>query len=70
MTPIISPAITSGLVWSKSSYSEGAANCLEIAHGVAGAAPVRDSKRPTGPAVVFGDSQWATFVDAVKAGQL
>jgi hypothetical protein len=70
MTTIISPATASGLVWSKSSYSEGAANCVEVAHCVPGAMPVRDSKAAAGPAVVFDDSSWGVFVDAVKGGQL
>ncbi|MFZ3496091.1 DUF397 domain-containing protein [Streptomyces sp. 5.8] len=70
MTTIIPNASTAGLTWTKSSFSEGAANCVEVALGVAGAMPVRDSKVPAGPAVVFGDSQWDVFVDAVKGGQL
>ncbi|MEW2071130.1 DUF397 domain-containing protein [Streptomyces sp. NPDC007346] len=28
--------------------------------------PVRDSKRPEGPAVVFGASAWAAFLSGVR----
>ncbi|MFG2291993.1 DUF397 domain-containing protein [Streptomyces sp. NPDC048603] len=60
-----------GLTWMKSSYSDGGHNCVEVAAGqLSGATPVRDSKAPTGPALVFGDTQWGVFVDAVKGGQL
>ncbi|MGW6855861.1 DUF397 domain-containing protein [Streptomyces xanthophaeus] len=66
----ISNAAASGLHWTKSSYSDGGNNCVEVAHGVTGAMPVRDSKQPAGPALVFGDTSWGLFVDAVKARQL
>ncbi|MFI5620449.1 DUF397 domain-containing protein [Streptomyces sp. NPDC051567] len=67
---VISNSSASGLIWTKSSYSEGATNCLEVAHGVCGAVPVRDSKVPAGPALVFGDSHWGVFLNAVKGGRL
>lgn len=50
-------------VWRKSSYSDGgASNCVEIADGHAGLVPVRDSKVPHGPVLVFGAVSWASFV--------
>ncbi|MGW2087437.1 DUF397 domain-containing protein [Streptomyces sp. NPDC001880] len=56
--------------WRKSSYSGGAnAECLEVADGYA-SVPVRDSKAPTGPAVVFSLAGWSSFVAAVKDGHL
>lgn len=49
--------------WRKSSYSDGgASNCVEIADGHAGLVPVRDSKVPHGPVLVFGRASWASFV--------
>ncbi|MGC5400661.1 DUF397 domain-containing protein [Streptomyces sp. DT20] len=55
--------------WFKSSYSGGSqGDCLEAARGYA-AVPVRDSKTPTGPAVVFSAGGWSSFVAAVKAGR-
>ncbi|MFB6616283.1 DUF397 domain-containing protein [Streptomyces sp. NPDC085524] len=60
----------SAATWRKSSYSAGdGGNCLEMAtwqkstHSGAGAiAPVRDSKVPDGPHVVFTAQAWAAFV--------
>ncbi len=55
------------LAWRKSSYSGGdGGDCLEVADGVPGAVPVRDSKNPTGPALAFEAVAWSSFVDAVK----
>lgn len=54
-------------VWRKSSYSGGGGNdCLEITHDLPGLAPVRDSKTPHGPALIFPASVWAAFVNAVR----
>ncbi|MCC9311242.1 DUF397 domain-containing protein [Kitasatospora sp. RB6PN24] len=54
--------------WRKSSYS-GASNgdCVEIADGLTGALPVRDSKDPNGPALTFAPDAWSAFVTALKA---
>jgi hypothetical protein len=57
--------------WRKSSYS-GADNgdCLEVADPITDCVPVRDSKNPHGPAVVFPAAGWTTFLGAVKDGTL
>ncbi|MFE3324078.1 DUF397 domain-containing protein [Streptomyces sp. NPDC059176] len=53
--------------WRKSSYSDGTGgNCVEVADDVPGVVPVRDSKNPQGPALVFEAAGWAAFVTAVK----
>lgn len=58
-------------VWRKSSYTNAdGGNCVEIAEGFPGILPVRDSKRPAGPALVFTTERWASFVTAVKTGAL
>lgn len=52
--------------WFKSSYSGGSnGDCLEVAAGYI-AVPIRDSKAPTGPAVIFSLAGWSSFVAAVK----
>ncbi|WP_299527598.1 DUF397 domain-containing protein [uncultured Streptomyces sp.] len=67
------PAIADSSAWSgwrKSTYSGGAnGECLEVARGHA-TVPVRDSKVPAGPAVVFSAEGWSSFVTAVKDGRL
>ena len=57
--------------WHKSSYSgANGGECIEAAPGfIPGAVPVRDSKDPQGPALVFGADAFATFITAVKRGE-
>ncbi|WP_225447272.1 Scr1 family TA system antitoxin-like transcriptional regulator [Streptacidiphilus sp. PB12-B1b] len=57
--------------WRKSSYSgDNGGNCIEAAPGfLPGAVPIRDSKDPNGPALVFPTDAFASFVAAVKAGE-
>nr|WSX78600.1 DUF397 domain-containing protein [Streptomyces sp. NBC_00899] len=55
--------------WRKSSYSNGdGGNCIEVANGLTGVLPVRDSKDPEGPALLFPTAAWSAFVAGVKAG--
>ncbi|MYT33506.1 MULTISPECIES: DUF397 domain-containing protein [unclassified Streptomyces] len=57
--------------WRKSSYSNGdGANCIEVVDSLPDVVPVRDSKAPHGPALVFPATNWSAFVSAVKNGQL
>ncbi len=65
--------------WFKSSYSQGEAACVEVAHlptipsrklshsasSAAGAA-IRDSKHRELGSLVFPHSEWPAFLDAVK----
>lgn len=56
------------LAWRKSSYSDnGEGGCIEVSDGHPAGVPVRDSKAPHGPAVVFEADAWSSFVTAVKA---
>ncbi|MFI9462621.1 DUF397 domain-containing protein [Streptomyces xiamenensis] len=50
------------MTWRASSYSGGQGDCVEIADGTPGHIPVRDSKRPAGPVLVFGRDAWRAFV--------
>ncbi|MFM9590085.1 DUF397 domain-containing protein [Streptomyces scabiei] len=53
--------------WRKSTYSDGSGgNCLEVAEGHPTHIPVRDSKDPLGPALVFRAEAWSAFVDDLK----
>ena len=53
--------------WSKSSRSANNGACVEVAF-TPGLVATRDSKDPTGPALLFDRSAWTTFVAAVKNG--
>lgn len=58
-------------VWRKSSYTSGeGGNCVEVVDGLPGIVPVRDSKDPDGPAIVFRAAAWSAFVCAVKDAAL
>lgn len=48
--------------WRASSYSGGQGNCVEIAENIPTLIPVRDSKCPTGPVIVFTPHTWCAFV--------
>ncbi|MFF3909428.1 DUF397 domain-containing protein [Streptomyces sp. NPDC001848] len=53
--------------WHKSSYSGGSGdNCLEVTHDFPALIPVRDSKNPHGPKLVFRAETWAAFVESVR----
>ncbi|WP_328538471.1 DUF397 domain-containing protein [Streptomyces sp. NBC_00344] len=53
--------------WHKSSFSNAAGgDCLEVATGIPGVVPVRDSKYPAGPVLVFAAAAWAVFVGDVR----
>ncbi|MEV8327103.1 DUF397 domain-containing protein [Kitasatospora sp. NPDC056731] len=58
------------LAWCKSSYShDDGGNCIEVAPGfLPDAVPVRDSKDPQGPVLVFPAVAWEAFVRAVREG--
>ncbi|MGW1175679.1 DUF397 domain-containing protein [Kitasatospora sp. NPDC002543] len=58
-----------GASWSKSSYSGNGGQCVEVAVGFPNLMPVRDSKDPQGPALVFPAEAWASFVTAVRSGE-
>lgn len=55
--------------WFKSSYSSGQGECVEAAHVTNGSVAVRDSKDPTGPALVFAPAEWDAFVAGVRGGE-
>ncbi|MEU5161313.1 DUF397 domain-containing protein [Streptomyces sp. NPDC020875] len=57
--------------WFKSSYSNSdGGECVEVAANVPAVVPVRDSKTPDGPVLVFPAADWSSFVTAVKRGSL
>ncbi|MGC0312158.1 DUF397 domain-containing protein [Kitasatospora acidiphila] len=56
------------MAWIKSSYSENGGNCVEVAPGLPGVTPVRDSKDPEGPALYLPADGFTAFLRGVKNG--
>ncbi|WP_157107339.1 DUF397 domain-containing protein [Nocardia grenadensis] len=55
--------------WFKSSRSHGGKDCVEAAHLENGHVGVRDSKNPTGPALIFTPGEWDAFLAGTKSGE-
>lgn len=55
--------------WRKSSHSNGQANCVEVADLNSEHRAVRDSKHPTGPALIFTAAEWSAFTAGVHDGE-
>ncbi|MEV7219352.1 DUF397 domain-containing protein [Streptomyces sp. NPDC056353] len=66
----------SDALWAKSSYSNGdGGECVEVADGIPGLVPVRDSKVSRdgdgdGPVLLLTARAWAPFVTALSRGTL
>ncbi|MER5780197.1 DUF397 domain-containing protein [Streptomyces mobaraensis] len=63
----------SDLTWRKSSYSGNGHECVEVSGDLVkpdGLVPVRDSKDPSGPKVVFTATAWSTFVRSAYAHEI
>lgn len=60
----------SSATWSKSTRSNGQASCVEVADLATGHRAVRDSKNPTGPALLVTPTAWTTFTTAIRTGDL
>jgi hypothetical protein len=59
----------SSAMWRKSTRSGSTGNCVEVADNLPGVIAVRDSKNPTGPALIFTPSEWTAFTGGVKDGE-
>ncbi|MEU4344387.1 DUF397 domain-containing protein [Nocardia sp. NPDC023852] len=60
----------SNATWFKSSYSSSEKECVEVAFLDSGFVGVRDSKNPTGPALVFTPNEWDSFTTRLTRGEL
>ncbi|MFF4222026.1 DUF397 domain-containing protein [Streptomyces sp. L500] len=53
--------------WRRSTYCDGGdGNCVEVADNIPGAVPVRDSKSPHGPTLLFPAAAWETFIATLQ----
>jgi hypothetical protein len=59
----------SGVNWFKSSHSSGQTECVEVVWLKGANVGVRDSKNPTGPALIFTPSEWDAFTAGVANGE-
>jgi hypothetical protein len=60
----------SGVEWFKSSFSASGSQCVEVAWLSEGGVGVRDSKNPTGPALIFTPGEWDAFTAGVATHQI
>ncbi|WP_327675230.1 DUF397 domain-containing protein [Kitasatospora sp. NBC_00458] len=60
------PVDLSNAEWFKSTHSNNGGSCVEVTASFSGIVPVRDSKDPEGPALVFPAEAWCSFVAAVR----
>jgi Domain of unknown function (DUF397) len=58
-----------GVAWRKSSRSGALGNCVEIAEVSDNEIAMRNSRFPTGPALVYTRAEVAAFVAGVKDGE-
>ncbi|MFJ7997396.1 DUF397 domain-containing protein [Streptomyces sp. NPDC096310] len=71
MTEKTAADVTGTHRWRKSSYSgNDADSCLEVLDNHPSGIPVRDSKTPHTPALLFPPAPWTSFIAAVRSGTL
>jgi hypothetical protein len=58
-----------GAVWRRSSASQGAGNCVEVADLAERGVAVRNSRFPEGPALLFTREEMAAFVRGAQQGE-
>jgi len=58
-----------GVTWVKASASDSYANCVEIARLQDGQVAFRNSRFPSGPALVFTCSEMDAFLDGARKGE-
>ncbi|MDI9884602.1 DUF397 domain-containing protein [Streptomyces sp. HNM0645] len=69
MTEHSTPVASAPTGWRRSTFSGPEADsCVEVLDAHPSHVPVRDSKRPHGPALAFPRGSWGAFTAAVKDG--
>jgi Domain of unknown function (DUF397) len=57
-----------GVQWRKSQRSTAEGECVQTAKLPGGGVAVRNSRHPDGPAILFSDAEFRTFLEGVKHG--
>jgi hypothetical protein len=57
-----------GVQWRKSQHSTAEGECVQTAKLPGGGVAVRNSRHPDGPALLFSDAEFRTFLEGVKDG--
>jgi hypothetical protein len=58
-----------GARWQKSTASNPSGNCVEVAELPGGIVAVRNSRYPTGPALIYTRAEIAAFLAGAKSGE-
>lgn len=65
----ISAELISGAAWRKSRHSGAIGNCVEVAPLAGGEIAVRNSRFPTGPALIYTRAEMEAFLAGAKDGE-
>jgi hypothetical protein len=62
-------AAPSGVIWRKSRHSNPSGNCVEIAELPDGMVAIRNSRHPSGPALICAPAEFSAFLAAAREGE-
>jgi hypothetical protein len=65
----VSNAALDGVTWRKSRHSNPSGNCVEIAGLPEGAVAIRNSRYPSGPALICAPAEFSAFLAAARDGE-
>lgn len=55
--------------WRKSQYSNSSGSCVEVAELPDGQVAIRNSRYPSGPALIYTQAEMAAFLAGAKTGE-